>query len=54
MPGKIKSTAEQAYLAIHRPAVLHELSGGHIPKGLPHYAPKKGRLQTMHEKMKGK
>ena len=35
MPGMIKSTAQQAFLAIHKPKVLHELSGGHIPKGLP-------------------
>lgn len=40
MPGKIKSKAEQAFLAIHHPDVLHELSGGHIPKGLPEHVGK--------------
>jgi hypothetical protein len=38
MPGMIKSKAQQSYLAIHKPKVLHELSGGHIPKGLPYRA----------------
>ena len=37
MPGKIRSTAQQAFLAIHNPSVLHELSGGHIAKGLPNH-----------------
>lgn len=36
MPGKIKSVAEQRFLAIHKPNVLHELSGGHVAKGLPY------------------
>ncbi len=50
MPGKIVSTAQQDYLAIHKPAVLHELSGGHIAKGLPKHVrggkskPKRGIL----------
>lgn len=37
MPGKIVSKAQQGYLAIHKPGVLHELSGGHIAKGLPYH-----------------
>lgn len=37
MPGMIKSKAQQGFLAIHKPAVLHELSGGHIAKGLPQH-----------------
>ena len=37
MPGKIVSHAQQAFLAIHKPSVLHELSGGHIAKGLPQH-----------------
>jgi hypothetical protein len=36
----IKSKAEASFLAIHKPAVLHELSGGSIPnfKSLPKHA----------------
>ncbi len=40
MPGKIVSTAQQGYLAIHKPKVLHELSGGHIARGLPYHVGK--------------
>lgn len=52
MPGKIRSRAQQSYLAIHNPSVLHELSGGHIPKGLPYHvgkkpAKKKGPMESM-------
>ena len=49
------STAQRTYLALHNPKVAHEFASA-TPKGakLPHYAPKKGRLQTMHEKMKGR
>ena len=52
MPGKIKSRAEQAFLAIHKPAVLHELSGGHVAKGLPYHVgdkktKRKGPMATM-------
>lgn len=36
MPGKIVSTAQQSYLAINKPKVLHELSGGRVAKGLPY------------------
>ena len=43
MPGKIKSVAQQRYLAIHEPKVLHELSGGHVPKGLPYHVGKDGK-----------
>lgn len=53
MPGKIKSKAETAYLAIHKPSVLHELSGGSIPdyKSLPQHV---GKTSGMFAKMKGK
>lgn len=37
MPGKIRSRSEQAYLAIHKPNVLKELSGGKVAKGLPQH-----------------
>ena len=48
MPGKIKSRAQQSYLAIHNPKVLHELSGGHVAKGLPyHVKGGKGPLAQM-------
>jgi hypothetical protein len=55
MPGKIKSTAQQAFLAIHRPGVLHELSGGHVAKGLPYKVGKdgKGPFSHMYGKKKG-
>ncbi len=42
MPGKIVSKAQQGYLAVHNPKVLHELSGGHIAKGLPYKVGKDG------------
>lgn len=49
MPGKIKSTAQRAYLAIHRPAILKELAGGvKLPKNLPeHVAPTPKRPYTV-------
>jgi hypothetical protein len=37
VPGKIVSKAQQGFLAIHNPKVLHELSGGKVAKGLPEY-----------------
>lgn len=37
MPGMIKSKAQQAFLAIHKPKVLKELSGGKVAKGLPNH-----------------
>lgn len=54
MPGKIKSVAQQRYLAIHNPSVLHELSGGHIKKGLPYHVGNgdKGPLSKMYGKGK--
>ncbi len=53
MPDKIVSKAQQGYLAIHKPAVLHELSGGHIAKGLPQHVgdkkkPKKRGILARH------
>jgi hypothetical protein len=44
MPGKIKSKAQAAYLAIHNKPVLHELSGGSIPnfKSLPQHVKSSG------------
>lgn len=44
----VKSRAQQAYLAINKPKVLHELSGGHIAKGLPKYA-KSSKLEAPEE-----
>jgi hypothetical protein len=54
VPGKIKSVAQQRFLAIHKPDVLHELSGGHIKKGLPYHVGKdgKGPLSKMYSKGK--
>lgn len=37
MPGMIKSKAQQASLAIHKPKVLKDLSGGKVAKGLPEH-----------------
>jgi hypothetical protein len=61
MPGKIKSIAQQRYLAVHDPAVLHELSGGHIAKGLPYHVsgrienkPRDGLINKMLSNRKGK
>jgi hypothetical protein len=51
MPDKIKSRAQQAFLAIHNPKVLHELSGGHVKKGLPYHVKNgKGPLAQMYGK----
>lgn len=62
MPGKIKSKAQQAFLAIHKPSVLHELSGGSIPnaKSLPQHVGGKsggigmGRKGPLHHLFGGK
>jgi len=49
MPGKIVSRAQQGYLAVHNPKALHELSGGHVAKGLPYKVgkSKKGPMESM-------
>jgi hypothetical protein len=48
MPGKIRSKAQAAFLAIHSPGVLHELSGGSIPnfKSLPQHVGKRAMKGT--------
>lgn len=53
MPGKIRSRAQQAYLAIHKPNVLKELAGGQpVAKGLPQYAPKPTLNATLADKLR--
>ena len=48
MPGKIVRRAQQSFLAIHKPKVLHELSGGHVAKGLPYKVGKGGGGPLQH------
>lgn len=49
MPGKIKSRAQQAYLALHAPNVLKDLAGGEkLPKSLPQRAPKRPYTKNAH------
>lgn len=51
-----RSTAQRSYLAIHHPDVAHKfaMEGSSAGKKLPKHVPKKGPLQTMHDKMNGR